>query len=96
MVCPNCHSSELIVIQGQNFCISCGRIVPAGHTPERAAKTKTAKRPVGRPKAGKLDVPKPVTVAELVTARVGATAAAGGGSQTGTQIHRHTSPVLTA
>src|SRR4051794_29730005 len=28
MVCPNCHSHEIISVQGQNFCISCGQIVP--------------------------------------------------------------------
>ncbi|HEY2004712.1 MAG TPA: hypothetical protein VGH44_06385 [Candidatus Saccharimonadia bacterium] len=29
MVCPNCHSDDIIEVQGQHFCINCGQAVPA-------------------------------------------------------------------
>jgi len=29
MVCPNCHSDNIIEVQGQHFCINCGQAVPA-------------------------------------------------------------------
>ncbi len=28
MVCPNCHSKEVIAVQDQHFCINCGQVVP--------------------------------------------------------------------
>ena len=28
MVCPNCHSDQVIAVQDQHFCISCGQMVP--------------------------------------------------------------------
>jgi hypothetical protein len=28
MVCPNCHSDQVIAVQDQHFCINCGQMVP--------------------------------------------------------------------
>lgn len=36
MVCPNCQSTDIITVQGENFCISCGHVVP------KSSKTKAA------------------------------------------------------
>jgi hypothetical protein len=38
MVCPNCHSEQIIAVQDQHFCISCGQMVPD----EVVAKAKAA------------------------------------------------------
>ena len=44
MVCPNCHSTDIIAVQDQHFCISCGQMVPEDVV--RAAEAKEAtKRP---------------------------------------------------
>ena len=34
MVCPNCHSHEIIEVQGQHFCINCGQMVPDPPQPQ--------------------------------------------------------------
>jgi hypothetical protein len=33
MVCPNCGSNEVITVQGENFCINCGQLVPKASAP---------------------------------------------------------------
>lgn len=43
MVCPNCQSTDIVTIQGQNYCINCGQLVPQEAVKEPAkSKTKTA------------------------------------------------------
>ncbi len=53
MVCPNCQSTDIVELQNQHFCINCGRLI------ELVSK----KRGPGRPKAERLDTPKPLTIA---------------------------------
>src|SRR6185436_20875592 len=38
MVCPNCHSKQVIQVQDQHFCINCGQMVPE---PEITTKSST-------------------------------------------------------
>lgn len=53
MVCPNCQSTDIVELQNQHFCINCGRLI----------ELVTKKRGPGRPKAERLDRPKPLTIA---------------------------------
>lgn len=72
MVCPNCHSDDVITVQDQLFCVNCGRLLTKS---EAASQTKTSrpktviKRGPGRPRAAKLDTPRPTPV-RAVTATV--------------------------
>lgn len=59
MVCPNCKSNDIVELQGQHFCINCGKLI----------ELMTKKRGPGRPKAQRLDRPKVLT---LQQAAVGA------------------------
>ena len=52
MVCPNCQSNDIVELQNEHFCINCGRLI------EIVSK----KRGVGRPKADRMDKPKPLTI----------------------------------
>ncbi|HEY6736651.1 MAG TPA: hypothetical protein VI322_02950 [Candidatus Saccharimonadia bacterium] len=50
MVCPNCHSKQIISIQDQLFCINCGQAVPANagkSTSSTGLKTQSNGLPVG-------------------------------------------------
>ena len=54
-MCPNCHSKQVVAVQGQYFCVSCGQklgLVGATKLPVAAKK-----RPVGRPPRARLDTP---------------------------------------
>ena len=64
MLCPNCHSDDVISVQDQLICVNCGRSLTA--TEAAAQKKKTASTPQvkvikkqrpGRPRAAKLDTP---------------------------------------
>lgn len=57
MKCPNCQSTELIDVQGQKFCLSCGFLIP--HGAAAISETTIKKRGVGRPKSPRLDRPTP-------------------------------------
>ena len=70
MVCSNCGSSEVIAIQGENFCINCGQLVPKAPAvvsteglPDgvKILPIGRANRKPGRPKAGRLDRPADIT-----------------------------------
>ena len=52
MVCPNCQSADIVELQNEHFCINCGRLI----------QLVTKKRGPGRPKADRLDKPKPLTI----------------------------------
>jgi hypothetical protein len=71
MKCQNCGSTDIVAIQGQNFCINCGQMVD-GSAPVKAAKTPAkAVEPAPiptetEPKA----VPTPMPTAEPVAAAV--------------------------
>ncbi len=52
MVCPNCQSTDIVELQNQHFCINCGRLI----------ELVTKKRGPGRPKAERLDRPKPLAI----------------------------------
>ena len=52
MVCPNCQSADIVELQNEHFCINCGRLI----------QVVTKKRGPGRPKADRLDKPKPLTI----------------------------------
>jgi hypothetical protein len=39
MVCPNCHSDQVIQVQDQHFCINCGQMVPEPAAPKVAEST---------------------------------------------------------
>ncbi len=63
MLCPNCHSDDVITVQDQQICVNCGRLLTKA---EAAAQIKKApsskikvasKRGPGRPRAAKLDTP---------------------------------------
>ncbi len=66
MVCPNCNSTDIITVQGQRFCISCGQLLPEEMPVVTKVITSSAPaaktRKPGRPKAGRLDTPKPEVV----------------------------------
>ena len=47
MVCPNCHSDQVIAVQDQHFCINCGQAVP--ETAVAAAKKVSDKAPAKAP-----------------------------------------------
>src|SRR6185369_17722227 len=64
MVCPNCHSDQIIAVQDQHFCINCGQMVPEDVVAK--AKPKVALQANGLPEgvkilpvAGAPDVPEP-------------------------------------
>ncbi|GAC1370584.1 MAG: hypothetical protein NVSMB39_3520 [Candidatus Saccharimonadales bacterium] len=50
MVCPNCKSDEIIVVQNQHFCINCGQMVPesaVAWAPQPAVKVQSNGLPEG-------------------------------------------------
>lgn len=47
MVCPNCHSDQVIAVQDQHFCINCGQVVP--ELPEATPKSAPAVQVNGLP-----------------------------------------------
>jgi hypothetical protein len=67
MICPNCHSDQIIAVQDQHFCINCGQMVPETTTvptvplvPTKGPRLRLPKkRPPGRPRATHLDAPRP-------------------------------------
>lgn len=63
MVCPNCKSDDIVLIQNQHYCINCGQLVPATSV---AAQTKPA---VATPKATVSAAPKatPVSAPKVAT-----------------------------
>jgi hypothetical protein len=42
MVCPNCKSTDIVAIQGQNYCINCGQLVDAPSVKTVAVKPRPA------------------------------------------------------
>jgi hypothetical protein len=60
MLCPNCHSDDVITVQDQLICVNCGRLLTAAEAAAQKAKVKVKtsdKRKPGRPRAAKLDTP---------------------------------------
>ena len=52
MVCPNCHSDQVIAVQDQHFCINCGQMVPEQSVP--AAKKLSKLQSNGLPEGVKI------------------------------------------
>jgi len=64
MLCPNCHSDDVITVQDQLICVNCGRLLTRAEA--AAQKKKAEATPIvkvlkkgkpGRPRAAKLDTP---------------------------------------
>lgn len=56
MVCPNCQSSDIVSVQDQFFCVSCGQLVPP-QAAKPVAEVAPKKKGPGRPRAAALDTP---------------------------------------
>ncbi len=75
MLCPNCHSDDVITVQDQLICVNCGRLLTASEAAaqkKKAAATPKvtvtkAKRAPGRPRAAKLDTPQQRAASQTVS-----------------------------
>lgn len=56
MVCPNCHSDQIIAVQDQHFCINCGQMVPElpVEKPDPKSKSPVAVQENGLPEGVKI------------------------------------------
>jgi Zn ribbon nucleic-acid-binding protein len=61
MLCPNCHSNDVITMQDQLICVNCGHLLTPAEVVARKKKepkaVSVAKRRPGRPHAVRLDAP---------------------------------------
>lgn len=55
MVCPNCQSSDIIEVQGEHFCLSCGKITESIKTSPASKKAKPAGEPASTTSDSKRD-----------------------------------------
>ena len=80
MVCPNCHSDQVIAVQDQHFCINCGQLVPESAIKPTKTSSPIAVQPNGLPEGVKIlpvagapkvsvSAPKPVPEPAPITAK---------------------------
>jgi hypothetical protein len=68
MVCPNCHSDQIISVQDQHFCINCGQAVPEDASKKTKSSSSIAVQENGLPEGVTILTP-PADVPSLVQAR---------------------------